>query len=84
MSALSKSIDVYTRKYENLLFLGDLYAGVEDACVKRFCEPSCIDLILTNCPHSFQNSYVTERGLSDFHKMVVRVMKTTYHSLGRE
>ena len=40
-----------------------------------------MDLILTNCPHSFQNSCVIETGLSDFHKMVVTVMKTTYRKL---
>ena len=46
-------------------------------CFKNPENPSCIDLILTNCPRSFQNSTVIETGLSDFHKMVVTVMKTT-------
>ena len=41
-------------------------------------RPSCIDLILTNCPRSFQNSCVIETGLSDVHNMVVTVMETTY------
>ena len=41
-------------------------------------RPSCIDLIFTNCPRSFQNSRVIETGLSDVHKMVVTVMETTY------
>ena len=41
-------------------------------------KPSCIDLILTNCPRNFQNSCAIETGLSDFHKLVVTVMKTTY------
>ena len=67
--ALSISIDERTSKYDNLLFLGDFNAGVEDTTVKNFCRiyhltsminkpqgyknrdrPSCIDLILTNCP----------------------------------
>ena len=47
-------------------------------CYKNLDIPSCIDLILTDCLRSFQNSFVTETGLSDFHKMVVKVMKTTY------
>ena len=47
-------------------------------CFKSPDKPSCIDLILTNCPRSFQNSCVIETGLSDFHKLVVTVMKTTY------
>ena len=52
------------------------------SCYKNPDRPSCIDLILTNCPRSFQNSRVIETGLSDFHKMVViTVMKTTYRKL---
>ena len=47
-------------------------------CFKNPNKPSCIDHILTNCPRSFQNSCVIETGLSDFHKLVVTVMKTTY------
>ena len=47
-------------------------------CYKNPDKPTCIDLILTNCPGSFQNSCVVETGLSDFHKMVVTVMKTSY------
>ena len=47
-------------------------------CYKNQGKPTCMDLILTNCPGSFQNSCVVETGLSDFHKMVVTVMKTSY------
>ena len=50
-------------------------------CYKNPHRPSCIDLILTNCPYSFQHSSVIETGLSDFHKMVVTVMTTTYRKL---
>ena len=50
-------------------------------CFKNPENPSCIDLILTNNPLSFQNSGVIETGLSDFHKMIVTVMKTTYQKL---
>ena len=42
---------------------------------------SCRDLILTNSPYRFQSSCVIEVGLSDFHKMTVSVMKTTYEKL---
>ena len=48
------------------------------ACYKNPDKPTCIDLILTNCPGSFQNSCVKETGLSDFHKMTVTAMKTSY------
>ena len=96
LSTLSKCTDIYTSKYDNLIFLGDFNAGVEDTDIKYFCssysftsmlnkatcyspdKPTCTDLILTNCPGSFQNSCVVETGLSDFHKMVVTVMKTSY------
>ena len=44
-------------------------------------NPSCIDSILTNSPKHFQNFNLFETGLSDFHKMVVAVMKTSYLTL---
>ena len=47
-------------------------------CFKNPENPSCIDLILTNRPHSFQNSYILESGLSDFHKLTITVLKTSY------
>ena len=47
-------------------------------CFKNPDKPSCIDLILTNRPRSFQNSTVIETGLSDFHKMTITVMKMFY------
>ena len=46
-------------------------------CFKNPDNPSRIDLILTNRSISFQNSGVIETGLSDFHKLVVTVMKTS-------
>ena len=48
----------------------------EATCYKNSVKPTCIDLILTNCPGSFQDSCVLVTGLSDFHKMVVTVMET--------
>ena len=48
----------------------------DPTCFKNPESPSCIDLILTNNPYSFQNSWVIETGLSDFHKMIVLVTKT--------
>ena len=47
-------------------------------CFKNPEKPSCIDLILTNCLRNFQNPCAIETGLSDFHKLVLTVMKTTY------
>ena len=42
-------------------------------------NPTCIDLIITNRPKSFQESKVMETGLSDFHKMSLTVMKVFYN-----
>ena len=50
-------------------------------CCKNPEKPSCIDLLLTNRPKSFQNSSVVETRLSDFHKMTVTVMKITFEKL---
>ena len=38
-------------------------------CYKNPLAPSCIDLFLTNCSRSFQETQIKETGLSDFHKM---------------
>ena len=37
---------------------------------------STIDLILTNKPKSFQNTYITETGLSDLYKLISTFFKT--------
>ena len=44
-------------------------------CFKNTNRPSCIDLILTNSYRSFQDTCTVETGLSDFHKLVVTVLK---------
>ena len=50
----------------------------EPTCYKNYNNPSCIDLILTNRPTYFQNSTTFETGISDFHKMIITVMKTRF------
>ena len=40
---------------------------------------TCVDLIITNRPNSFQESKVIETGLTDFHKMTLTVMKVFYN-----
>ena len=49
-----------------------------NACFKNPNNPSCIDLFLTNTIRSFQETQVFETGLSDFHKLVVTVLKSTF------
>ena len=46
-------------------------------CFKNPSNPSCIDLFLTN-RQRIQQTHAIETGISDFHKMVVTVMKTHY------
>ena len=47
-------------------------------CFKNPFNPSYIDLFLTNRPRSFQNTLTIETGISDFHKMVIAVIKLFY------
>ena len=47
-------------------------------CFKNPENPSCIDLILTNHPKSFQQSCTLETGLSDFHKLTITILKTFF------
>ena len=90
LEVVTKTLDSYYSKYENVIFLGDFNAGVLKTPMSSFCEsynlksiikqptcfknsekPSCIDLILTNRPKSFQSTCVIETELSDFHRMTV-------------
>ena len=51
----------------------------ESTCFKSLSNPSCIDLVITNSFSNFQNTKAISTGLSDFHKMVVSVLKHTFH-----
>ena len=56
---------------------------IKDAsCFKNPDKPKCIDLMLTNRNTSFQNSCVIDRGLSDFHKMTVTILRSHLKKLG--
>ena len=60
--------DLY--KFKNLI--------KEPTRFKNPVNPTCIDLMLTNSHKSFQNACAIETGLSDFHRMVVTVMKAYF------
>ena len=51
---LSKSIDVFTSKYDNLLFIGDFNAGLEDTSVKNFCRSYNLTSMI-NQPTCYKN-----------------------------
>ena len=54
----------------------------EATCYKNPNEPSRIDLILTNSPRSFFNTKTYFAGLSDCHKLVLSIFKTTFSKAG--
>ena len=51
----------------------------EPTCFKSLSNPRCIDLVITNSSSNFQNTKAISTGLSDFHKMVISVLKHTFH-----
>ena len=74
MEANDSAISVLSDTYD----LKSLIKEQTCSCYKNPNKPSCIDLILTNKPRSFQHSCVIETCLSDFHKMTVTAMKTFF------
>ena len=50
-------------------------------CYKNPNKPSCIDLILTSVPRTFQSTCVLEAGLRDFHLMKVTVAWKTFKKM---
>ena len=53
-------------------------------CYKNPLKPSCIDLFLTNCSRSFQDSQVIESELSDLHKMNITVLKMFFNIFNKK
>ena len=47
----------------------------EPTCYKNMDNPSCIDLILTIKFLSFQQPFIIETGLSDFHKLTTTIIE---------
>ena len=50
-------------------------------CFKSLENPTCIDLFITNFSNSFQSTKTVSTGLSDFHKMVLTVLKNKFVKL---
>ena len=50
----------------------------EPTCFKNPENPSCVDLFITNFHRSFMKTTTSSTGLSDFHKMIITVMRTTF------
>ena len=75
--------DFNAGKSESVLaqFLHD-YNAVNIIHKNKWCSainsPTCIDLIITNCPNSFQSITLFCTALSDFHNLLVTVLKTSF------
>ena len=50
----------------------------EKTCFKGVHNRSCVDLILTNNDMTFQNTTTVFTGLSDFYKLILTVLKTSF------
>ena len=79
LDSLSRNLALYSSSFCDTFDVTSLIK--EPTCYKNSDNPSCIDLILTNKPLSFQNSCVAETGLPDFHRMIVTVTKMTFQKL---
>ena len=63
----------------DFLLVYNLKNSVNDkTCFKSLNNPTTIDLFLTNSKKSFQNTCSISTGISDFHNMVITVLKTTF------
>ena len=54
--------------------LSDFLEQYGKTCFKNPNKSTCIDLFLTNSPHSFQNTMIIFTRLSNFHKMFITVL----------
>ena len=60
----------------------DLFSLIKEPTSYKHPEKlCCIDLILTNKSHNFQNSCVIETGLSNIHRMILTATKMTFQKL---
>ena len=76
LEQLNKALNKATEKYDCFILVGDFNMTI--SCYKSKTNPSCIDLILTNCKGKFMKSCTYETGVSDFHKLVTTIMKFHY------
>ena len=51
----------------------------QPTCLKNYANPSCIYLYLKNCTKHFQSTLTLETGLSDFHKLPLKLNMKKFH-----
>ena len=66
--------------FMNLYGLGNL---IKVPTCFKLVKAHCIDLILTNNVKRFKDARSVETGLSDFHSMIVTVVKSSFIKIGR-
>ena len=74
-----EEINFLRQQIENALFKQEIFnVGLGNNCHgQHICSShKAIDLVLTNLVCCFQKSCALEAGLSDFHKMIVTVLKS--------
>ena len=54
---------------------------VKSATCFKSSKGTLLDMLLTNKPKSFQKTFVCETGLSDCHKLVVKIFRSTFIKL---
>ena len=70
--------EIHDDYLQSFLYQHELKSLVkEKTCFKSISNPSCIDLFLINNALSSQSTKNVSTGLSDFHKLVLTVLKTS-------
>ena len=78
-------LEILTQRSQNRVFRNFFFEMnaknivKEPTCFESLSNPSCMDLVITNSYSNFQNTKAISTGLSYFHKMVVVVLKHTFH-----
>ena len=80
ISNLSKTVNAFSTKYDNILLMGDFNLSIENKHLEELLNlfnlkslissPTCIDLLLANQEDLFSNSNTCEVGISDHHYLV--------------
>ena len=94
---LDKALDIYSN-YEKVFLTGNFNSEIteslyqhnmtslvkEKTCFKSITNSTCIDLFFKNTNLSFQHTETMSTGLSDFHMLVVTVLKTCFQKRSLE
>ena len=74
------NVEERDKDLQNFLNTYSLKNSVKERTCYKAETPRCIDLILTNLNQSMLHTTTIETGLSDFHKMIVIVLKSIFQT----